>query len=80
MITTRTGLLAHLSTRAVPRLRRLIAIIVANVHDTRMRIVSAHVDQGRRIAIIGVDTNNSATLIGSGALDVDVALALALAL
>lgn len=65
-----------LSTRAVSRLCRLVSVVVANVHDARVCIVGTDINQSCRVAVVGVDANDGATIVGSGALDVDIALAL----
>lgn len=68
------------SARTVPDLGRLAAAGAAVVHGARVRSVGADVLERAGVAVVGVDAADLASVVGRGALDVDVALALAGAL
>lgn len=68
------------SARAVPNLRWLAAAGAAIVEGARVSRVGADILERASIAVVGVDAADLSTVASCGALDIDVALALARAL
>lgn len=68
------------SARAVPNLCRLAAAGTTIVEGARVSRVSADILKRASIAVVGVDAADLSTVVGCGALDINVALALARAL
>lgn len=67
-------------TRAVSSLAGLAAASAAIIQDTRMVSVGADIFKSRSVTIIEVDANNLAPIVGCSTLNVDISLALRLAL
>lgn len=74
------GSTASLFAGAVADLAGLAATSAALVHDTGVLGISADVLEGGSVTVVLVDADNLATVASSNTLDVDVALALGLAL
>ena len=65
--------------RAVTDLLRLAAASTALIHNTGVRSIGADVLKRSRVPIVGVDARDLSSVSGGDALDVDVPLALGLA-